>query len=137
MQHRFNLLGVDCSSEEFSKFTMPKILNKRGNDRSTNLFINGPVNAMCVNVLIRIFYTISRSDLKLSLCSNGVNLEIPWVSCFKIWLFKSYWNKKHDIKSILCTKYFPSLLAFLWLHWIIILIFPHTVVCIISIHSWV
>lgn len=55
LQHRFNLLGVDCSSEEFSKFTMPKILNKRGNDRSTNLFINGPVNAMCVNVLIRIF----------------------------------------------------------------------------------
>lgn len=77
LQHRFNLLGVDCSSEEFSKFSMPKILNKRGNDRSTNLFINGPVNAMCVNVLIRIFYTISRSDLKLSLCSNGVNLEIP------------------------------------------------------------
>lgn len=55
LQHRFNLLGVDCSSEEFSKFTMPKILNKRGNDRSTNLFINGPVNAMCVNVLLRIF----------------------------------------------------------------------------------
>lgn len=55
LQHRFNLLGVDCSSEEFSKFTMPKILNKRGNDRSTNLFINGPVNAMCVNVLIKIF----------------------------------------------------------------------------------
>lgn len=25
LQHRFNLLGVDCSSEEFSKFTMPKI----------------------------------------------------------------------------------------------------------------
>ena len=74
LQHRFNLLGVDCSSEEFSKFTMPKILNKRGNDRSTNLFINGPVNAMCVNVLIRIFIQFQEVTLN---CSNGVNLEIP------------------------------------------------------------
>lgn len=82
-------MGVDCSSEEFSKFTMPKILNKRGNDRSTNLFINGPVNAMCVNVLIRIFIqfqevTLNCPYVQMELTLKSLEKVVLKYGCSKV-----------------------------------------------------